>query len=405
MTQPQPLSLAEALARAAGMPKATPPVAELTHRGRRIRRNAFILRLASVAAAGVCAAAVLQGGSAGGRPVRTVGPSEHELSPLPSVVAPSGSPAATPPGPTPAGRSGGQSPAGGHASPNPGSGDPGASTAPERRIAFRHGYRLETMRPDGTDRHVVGDGWLRPAGWSSGGDRLAVVFPGTQSQGALGVVDVHRGTVTAVVDRAGLVVDSAAWSPDGRWIAYSSKSSDWNDLRLVRPDGRDDHAIPVHGCRPAWAPDSKRLAAVSCGGSGAELDMMTAESDGTGRRVLTGLRMSGVSWSPDGGWIVGATIADQLSADPPGLAVFHPDGSGLRKLPSGSTADPPAWADGRRVVYASQRLTSTSGQLCSSAGSAQCDRRAFGLYSIDVDSGAEAELTSDGEGWPVMPMG
>lgn len=53
-----------------------------------------------------------------------------------------------------------------------------------------------------------------------------------------------------------------AWSPDGRWIAFTSRRQGNFDVYLVRPDGgpimrlTDDPGIDAH---PAWAPDGAWL--------------------------------------------------------------------------------------------------------------------------------------------------
>ena len=63
------------------------------------------------------------------------------------------------------------------------------------------------------------------------------------------------------------------WSPDGKWIAYSSKQKDKSGLMISRPDGGDkrfltalegtNSPLPTTGSIISWSPDSKQIAYVS----------------------------------------------------------------------------------------------------------------------------------------------
>lgn len=52
-----------------------------------------------------------------------------------------------------------------------------------------------------------------------------------------------------------------AWSPDGKWIAYRHSGPGRAGLRLITPQGEEDHEIVPGGTAsyPAWSPDSKSL--------------------------------------------------------------------------------------------------------------------------------------------------
>jgi Tol biopolymer transport system component len=88
-----------------------------------------------------------------------------------------------------------------------------------------------------------------------------------------------------------------AFSPDGTWIAYSSGAGYAAELRLIRPDGNDDHLLfhPTDGNavdNPSWAPDGHSLV-FSYG-----LNIATIHADGTGLQVLTD---SAINFDPDWG--------------------------------------------------------------------------------------------------------
>lgn len=416
-----PTTLRDALADAAGPAAALPPEHEIERRSRRLRRNSRLLEGGAVAAAVLVLFAVLARPGDDAPSVRTIGAATQEgetatggrratdgdraattttaeirsivgeaATSVPTVtVTVPGSPVPAPP--------------------------PGFVGPPPRgtRLAFAHGTTIETMRPDGTDRRVLLDDgrtfrWL--GGWSPKRDRLAVIVR-TSEKSTLAILEVETGTSTTVVDRTDIVIESADWSPDGTWLAYSARPavagshpSTWLNLRLVRPDGTDDHELPVRACRPAWAPDSKRLAAASCGGSGAELDLVIVEVDGSRVTTLPGMHMAHVSWSPDGKWLAGSRFKESAGTyEPRPVIVFRPDGSDVRTLPTGTAGMyRVAWTtDSARLVYASTPPSRFDGP-CGVPTAPPCDTRTYGLYSVAFDGSDELRLT-EGLSQPVMP--
>ncbi|HEX6053005.1 MAG TPA: LpqB family beta-propeller domain-containing protein [Gemmatimonadaceae bacterium] len=102
------------------------------------------------------------------------------------------------------------------------------------------------------------------------------------------------------------------WSPDGRWIAFTGRSGETSDLRVIRVDGSGERVVAAPAGMAAWSPD--------------------------GTKIL----FSGDPWF--------AT---------PGLFVVNPDGSGLTQVLSGDFDDPPgnwlgypAWSpDGKSIAF------------------------------------------------------
>jgi Tol biopolymer transport system component len=82
--------------------------------------------------------------------------------------------------------------------------------------------------------------------------------------------------------------DDPAWSPNGRWIAFTRSSGRyWGDDAVVyriRPDGTGLRRITA-GAQPSWAPDGRRIAFRDVGQDA----IWIGNTDGTGRRPLTGL--------------------------------------------------------------------------------------------------------------------
>jgi Tol biopolymer transport system component len=61
------------------------------------------------------------------------------------------------------------------------------------------------------------------------------------------------------VSTLGFSTGQPAWSPDGQWIAYRHSSPARAGLRLITPQGEEDHEILSAGTHPAWSPDSQSL--------------------------------------------------------------------------------------------------------------------------------------------------
>lgn len=151
---------------------------------------------------------------------------------------------------------------------------------------------------------------------------------------------------------------SPAWSPDGRWIAFTGGTDSSIGIYLVRADGtgpRRLKTVPGLEAEPVWSPDGQRIAYnVESGDDGPfSIHVMSRDGSGSTRIVSSGGDIEYVSlhdWSPDGQtMLVGVDQGGGIE-----LWAVRPDGSDLRELRSafgdfgsGATFSP----DGRRVVF------------------------------------------------------
>lgn len=175
------------------------------------------------------------------------------------------------------------------------------------------------------------------------------------------------------------------FSPDGAWIAYASSSlTRYPEIRLVRPDGSDDHRLVDRngGSGLSWTPDGKTLVYDEL-----EVyrtyyrffDLRTVDV-ATGRvsRLTRGVRAREPDVSPDGRTVVFVRKMGDRSE----LHLVGLDGSNLRALavspPQTEWGDPRFSPDGTKVV--ASRWT-TGGWL--------------DIVLVDVASGALLELTHD----------
>lgn len=221
--------------------------------------------------------------------------------------------------------------------------------------------------------------------------RLAVVQGGDESRLVLMNPD-GSGARTLVPREFGL--QSPAWRPDGRALAFVSSRGGGPGIYVVNADGTGLRRLLVtrHETRdPAFAPDGRRIAYVG------RLGLFVARAGGSERRRLTraagdsepawsrdGTRIAFIrdtpdmrvyvcvvsvrtgriraltratewaaspAWAPNGRSI--AFVRRPLASDVGRLAIMRPDGSGLRSLaPRFRDVVDLAWSpDGRELVF------------------------------------------------------
>ena len=175
------------------------------------------------------------------------------------------------------------------------------------------------------------------------------------------------------------------FSPDGTWIAYASSSlTRYPQIRLVRPDGSDDHALVDRngGSGLSWTPDGKSLVydEMEVHRTYYRFFDLRRVDVATGRvsRLTRGLRARDPDVSPDGRSVVFVRKMGDRSE----LHLVGLDGSGPRALtvsaPQTEWGDPRFSPDGTKVV--ASRWTQ-GGWL--------------DIALVDVASGASTELTHD----------
>ena len=218
------------------------------------------------------------------------------------------------------------------------------------KIAFMRGPAeslasdIYVMDADGSDvvnvTNSPGTQDLSPT-WSPDGRRIgfvsgaAVVGTGADTRYLdLWTMNADGSDATRLTDGASALQPD--WSPNGRWIAYTSG----NNIRLVTPDGSRDIPLPgvtAFADAPSWSPDGRVIAfaaghdiwVVGVDGSGLKnLTQTPAEITGRGEEYNP-------SWSPDGKKIVfgsNQTEPTEVGYGSIALLSMNADGTGITEV-------------------------------------------------------------------------
>lgn len=124
-------------------------------------------------------------------------------------------------------------------------------------ITHREGApRVWRMRPDGSEPAALRSDERRLVdldfAWSPDGSRIAVVSQSGPTEVELTVLDPQTGAIVGNLDAPG-TDEQPTWSPDGRWLAFTSSRGGNTDVYLATPDGSEVRRLTT-GPDADWLP-------------------------------------------------------------------------------------------------------------------------------------------------------
>jgi Tol biopolymer transport system component len=266
---------------------------------------------------------------------------------------------------------------------DPASGTTWARVAPDGRTIAVNGSPYPNARllgPDGTAlagrSGILGRFAEQP--WSPDGRRLLAE---SSFCGPLRILSSKGATVRELAESS---TAAAAWSPDGRlvaWLRSAACAGSRSSLMVGSATARGVREVVASADfrgTIAWAPDGRRLAVVRGGPPSGEVWVVPVNG-GAPRKVSPAGVANGAFWSPAGGWIAYVRAGS--------VEIVRPDGRGRRIV---SKISPVCTAPGvptpAGALYVSERCGRGEVVRWSRDGRrlALSDRRGLRAYEVDT---------------------
>ena len=152
---------------------------------------------------------------------------------------------------------------------------------------------------------------------------------------------------------------SPAWSPDGKWIVYTSYAANNPDLIMIDTAGEKRQTLnrlPGLNAAPAWSPDMQKIALVLSRDQNSEIYLLKKNSKL--HRLTRHFNIdTSPTWSPDGKRI--AFTSDRSGTGAPQIYIMGSekgDKGKVTRISFGSSYnDYPSWSpDGDKIAYTSR---------------------------------------------------
>jgi hypothetical protein len=222
----------------------------------------------------------------------------------------------------------------------------------------------------------------------------------------------------------------AAWSSDGRHIAFTSLRDGNAEIYLMKADGTEQRRLttdPAFDADPTFSPDGTQLAFTSTRDGNTEIYVMAVDGSAQRRLTFDPAVDQQADWSPDGSRIAFESTRD-INAE---IYTMNPDGGAVTRLTFNPETDAdPSWhPDGASIAFVSgegptlevftlrpgipgrTRIThdAQDSHLCSPAWSPDGKQIAFTRFGItrviSADARGIGEPAADGSdaAWAPLP--
>jgi dipeptidyl aminopeptidase/acylaminoacyl peptidase len=172
------------------------------------------------------------------------------------------------------------------------------------------------------------------------------------------LLELDSSKSTTLYGKPSVRATSARWSPDGKWIAFISQESGFDEIHLIEPNGEGLHQLTKARqeiAQFAWSPDSNQIVAIVM--RNGAFDMILVETEtGQVSDLRSGLGVhSNPNWSADRSFI---TFEYESPLSPPDLYRLELANKQIRQL---TFSNPPALQKNRMVIPERVTYKSTDG--------------------------------------------
>jgi len=163
----------------------------------------------------------------------------------------------------------------------------------------------ETLRP----KRINASQNFSSGGISSTGKRVVA-----EARGDIFTAPAENGPVRHMTNTSGAAERLPEWSPDGRWIAYSSDADGEYEIYITQSDGKGETRQLTDGNQTYWmgmywSPDSESIVLVDKAGVISLLDVESGELTQIDKEPMAA--QPPISWSHDSRWIAYAKTVER----------------------------------------------------------------------------------------------
>ncbi len=232
-------------------------------------------------------------------------------------------------------------------------------------VPSRHADQLMIATANGAGRHQLTNNGRENylAAWSPNGRQIAYISQaGTNTRTAELMVIRANGLRAKRLTANHAWEYGASWSPDGRRIAFGSQQGGTWRVWTMNSDGSGSHPVrgTGEGNAPDWSPDGRTIVFTSDRTGNDNIYVVNA-AGGTARRLTSGpCHSDNARWSPDGRQIIYAVFCDHGWND---IYIMDANGRHPRNLTRTPDVEEevPAWLpNGRRIGFAAFRVERNS---------------------------------------------